>query len=321
VAKAITILDPSQLKVGSSLLGKRKDRRGSPKEQVHDGDTIVVEANGNLSVRFLGIDAPEVSYTLPGEGKKDFAKISSSEWIKFLNDPLEGASDEYIASLGNELIEHLKTVTGEGCAKNHATHAEYAQRYLEDLIVKDMKVLGQDKDKFQFFMSFANDVMDGYGRLLCFLNRHQESAKKPEARPLTYNERMLAGGMASPYFIWPNVNPFRRQKTLVEAVPRPGELEEIANGAKGLGPVRNTVKEARTNERGIYERKDPLRLQSFELRFLADRRSPSRWVINLSDTTAKVLLKPVNYHIIPYSEDRLFIPAEFVPLFMEAGWQ
>jgi len=51
--------------VGHARLGRFGQQRGSIAQQVHDGDTVTLEAEGNLGVRFLGIDAPEVSVPLP----------------------------------------------------------------------------------------------------------------------------------------------------------------------------------------------------------------------------------------------------------------
>jgi hypothetical protein len=34
-----------------------------------------------------------------------------------------------------------------------------------------------------------------------------------------------------------------------------------------------------------------------------------------------VLIKPQKYYIVANIEDRLFIPEEYVPLFVEAGWK
>ena len=318
MAKAIKTLD-SGLKIGFGQLGRHGDGRGSPAQEVHDGDTIIVEAAGNLSVRFLGIDAPEVSFTLPGS--KRFRSIGGSDWEQFLNNPFADAPNAFLAELGHGLRHHLEGVTGQGCASNHAHHAEQAHRHLEQLVVQDMQVLSQDKNTFRFFMAFAHEVMDGYGRLLCFINRNQENPTIPEARPHSYNERMLEAGMASPYFIWPNVNPFRRQSSLREAVPRAGDIEEIATGNDGLGPARQWVREARQRGVGIFEDDNPLMLQPFELRFLSRREAPSRWVIDLSDSGARTLLQPVNYYTIGRIEDRLFVPEECVPLFVEDGWQ
>ena len=318
MAKAIKTLE-SGLRIGLSQLGRHGDGRGSPVQQVHDGDTIIVEAAGNLSVRFLGIDTPEVSFTLPDSNR--FRSIASSEWEQFLNDPFADAPNAFIEELGDDLHQHLQDVTGQGCASNHTHHAEQAHRRLEQLVIQDMEILGQDRSTFHFFMAFAHEIMDGYGRLLCFINRNQEHPTMPEPRPRSYNERMLEEGMTSPYFIWPNVNPFRRQSSLREAFPRAGDIDEIASGDDGLGPAREWVREARERGDGIFERNNQLMLQPFELRFLSRRKAPTRWVIDLSDSGTRTLLQPVNYHTVGNIEDRLFVPEEYVPLFVEQDWQ
>jgi endonuclease YncB( thermonuclease family) len=318
MAKAIQVL-PSGLTIGLGLLGKHGDGRGSPAQQVHDGDTIIVEAAGNISVRFLGIDTPEVSFTLPGSDQ--FRGVSSTEWDRFLTDPLEGASETFLSELGPGLLQHLATVTGPGCALNHADHAEQAHQQLEQHVISDMQVLGQDRSTFYFFMAFASEIMDGYGRFLCFINRRQEDATLPEPRPLSYNERLLEAGVACPYFIWPNVNPFRRQPCLVDAVPRPAAIADTAEGQNGLGQARQWVRNARQQHLGIFSATDPLMLQPFELRFLSRRTAPSRWVIDLSDTSTRYLMHPTAYHTVANIEDRLFIPEQYVSLFVECGWR
>jgi hypothetical protein len=132
---------------------------------------------------------------------------------------------------------------------------------------------------------------------------------------------MLEAGMTSPYFIWPNINPFRHRTSLIDAVPRPGDIGAIADQASGLGLARQWMRAARQNHDGIFEDGNPLRLEPFELRFLARRTPPARWVIDLSDPHTDRLVKPVDYHTIPDIENRLFIPAAYVPLFAEKGWQ
>ena len=47
-------------------LGLHDSQIGSVRQQVHDGDTLIVRAEGNLSVRMLGIDAAEISFSLLG---------------------------------------------------------------------------------------------------------------------------------------------------------------------------------------------------------------------------------------------------------------
>jgi hypothetical protein len=58
-----------------------------------------------------------------------------------------------------------------------------------------MTELGQDRETFKFFLAFASEVMDGYGRFLGFLHPHQENPP----RKASYNERMLQQGWATPY--------------------------------------------------------------------------------------------------------------------------
>jgi endonuclease YncB( thermonuclease family) len=318
MAKAVTSL-PSGLTIAFGFLGKHGANRGSVAQQVHDGDTINVEAAGNLSVRSLGIDTPEVSFTLPGSSL--FQSIAGEDWNQFLTDPFSGAPAGFVNSLGDGLRQHLQSAAGAGCAANHAYHANNAHRQLEQLVDQDMQVLAQDRDTFKFFMAFAHEIMDRYGRLLCFINRYQETDGDPEPRPRSYNERMLEAGCACPYFIWPNINPFRRQSSVAKAVPLPGTIFDIANAQDALGPARQWVMTARQDQRGIFEAGNPLRLEPTELRFLSRQTAPNRWVIDLSQPNTNTLLHPVNYHKISNSEDRLFIPQEHVPLFVEKGWQ
>jgi hypothetical protein len=58
----------------------------------------------------------------------------------------------------------------------------------------------------------------------------------------------------------------------------------------------------------------------FELRYLARRTAPERWVIDLGGND-DTLIPPQGYFQVANPEDRLFVPAEYVPLFVEAGWQ
>jgi len=46
---------------------------------------------------------------------------------------------------------------------------------------------------------------------------------------------------------------------------------------------------------------------------------PDRWVIDMSSDD-NLLIRPQGYYRIKNAEDRLFIPPEYVPLFVEAGW-
>lgn len=324
--------------VGYAALGLYGNEPGSVRRQVHDGDTVTVRAaspdpeeiTGNFGVRFLGIDTPEVSLPLPGE--TGFTPIGDEDWKRFLTDPFSAEWPPFEPPLDPALLEYLRTRVGEKAAENHQTHARTAEQALEREIQDDLDTLGKTPETFRFFLSFAHEVMDRYGRFLGYLNRLQPDANEPEPRPRSYNERLLEAGVANPYFIWPNVDPFRGPSSLAAAVPKPRTASELASGNNALAQAREWVRAARNAQAGVFSNEDPLLLQAFELRFLSRqstveddggergvRRPPDRWVIDLSKED-DTLLTPQQYHTIPFPEDRLFVPAEYVPLFVERGW-
>jgi endonuclease YncB( thermonuclease family) len=288
------------------------DRNGAidgPHEAAHDGDTFTVRALGNFGLRFLGIDTPEVSFRLPE--KKDFTPIQESAWEAFLTAPF---SPEYgPLSLDAALMEHLAGKIGAGCATNHAKWGTQAQAALEQELRNDLQGQGATNENFRLFLRFASDALDVYGRLLAYVNCDE---RDPAERKPTYNERMLAAGMALPYFIWPNVNPFRKQVSLPAAVLRPGTAAEVGNG--DLREPRRLVAEARKAGKGLFAA-DGLRLDPSELRYLAQRTPPGRWVIDLS-STGNLLHHPQRYFEIPNHEDRLYVSEQHADMFVAVGW-
>ena len=74
--------------------------------------------NGNLGIRFLGVDAPEVSFTLPGH--KGFIPISNPAWEPFLTDPFAASLPQFAPQLSAELQAFLTGRLGPGAAANHA---------------------------------------------------------------------------------------------------------------------------------------------------------------------------------------------------------
>jgi len=317
MGKAIEQL-PSGLTVGHAALGYRGGVPGSVRQQVHDGDTLVVRLLGNLGFRFLGVDAPEVSFTLPkGKG---FVGLSDPRWEKFLTDPFAEEYPPFQPPLQPSFRKRLKSRGGAGTALNHSRHALAAEARLEEEILKDLQALGQTEEQFQFFLAFASEVMDRYGRLLGYVNRFQPGASTGEERPLSYNERLLSAGLVTPYFIWPNIDPFRRQGSLIQAVILPGKANAMAEGDPALRRARKWVREARQKKTGIFDAADPLRLLPFEVRFLSSRRPPNRWVIDLGRND-DILIDPQKYDSVVNIEDRLFIAEEYVPLFVQAGWK
>jgi hypothetical protein len=79
------------------------------------------------------------------------------------------------------------------------------------------------------------------------------------------------------------------------------------------------LKKPRESHLGIFDLNNPLKLLTFELRYLCRRQPLDRYAIDLSSDRPK-LLKPTQYYTIKNLEDRLFIPEEYVPLF-KAGYE
>ena len=320
MAKAIETL-ASGLKVGHAALGARGDVPGSVRQQTYDGDTVIVDPDGNLGLRFLGVDAPEVAFPLPGSTA--FISIADPRWTAFLEDPFDTAYGAIDPPLDPALQASLAARAGPGAAVNHHDLAKAAERALEALIESDIAVLQQTPETFRFFCSFANEVMDTYARLLCYINRDQPDADDPAPRPKSYNERLLALGQVAPYFIWPNLDPYRPPKRPVDAVPVPHAVapaDATVEELESLDAARASVRQARQQGLGIFDPTNPLRVYPFELRFLSRRAPPERWVIDLS-AEDDLLRDPQSYHLIPNVEDRLFVPEEYIALFVGKGWQ
>jgi endonuclease YncB( thermonuclease family) len=308
------------LRIGHAKLGAFGAGVGTPKQQVHDGDTITAQAIGNLGVRFLGVDAPEVSFQI--RGREGFIALSNPAWEVILSDPFAPELPDFDPPIDSGLRAHLRRRLGPGAGTNHAEHAEAAHRELERQVEADLLALEQPKERFEFFLAFGAEVMDRYGRLLGYINRHQPDPEVPTPRPRTYNERLLEAGMVSPYFIWPNVNPFRASESVIAAAEKlaPGHAKDVAEGEPTLRRTRQWVRDARERKIGLYAEPDPLVVQPFEVRFLGRRQPPDRWVVDIGRNDPWII-PPQRYYRVRNVEDRLYIPAEFVPLFLENGWQ
>jgi hypothetical protein len=76
---------------------------------------------------------------------------------------------------------------------------------------------------------------------------------------------MLETGFAAPYFIWPNLNPFMKFGSIVEAVPDINDFQEVINKSKRLRDARNFVKRARDLETGIFDKNNPLLLLNYAI--------------------------------------------------------
>ncbi len=296
----------------------RRDANGQPQSliaAIPDGDTIGVHVEGSGSVRFLGIDTPEKSFELPGSAGA--RRLDSAEWENYLTDPFLPQFGPF--DLDEELVSHLRTRIGSGAGVNHRSHADNAEQALIALVQSDMSALGQNLNTFGYFLAFSFEVFDSFGRFLAFINRNQPDANNPGPRPLSYNERMLENGAGLPYFIWPNIDPFRAS-SLLDAVIAPGTANQVAVATPALRRARDFARQARANGAGVFNPANPLRFEAFEVRYLGRREPPNRAVIDLS-CNDDVILRSQSYFRIPNPEDRLFIPLAFVPLFVARGWR
>jgi endonuclease YncB( thermonuclease family) len=300
-----------------AVAGIRRDSNGIPQPldtALPDGDTAGVHVDGSGAVRFLGIDTPEKAFDIKGRGRPD---LGSEAWNTYLTDPF---ADEFgLFEIEEPLEAHLRSRAGPDAGSNHRRHAGAAKDALTRLVEGDMQALGQDPASFAYFVAFSFEVFDSNGRFLAFLNRNQPDANVPGPRPLSYNERMLEAGAAMPYFIWPNIDPFRSQE-LPDAVIAPGMASGVAESTPALQRAREFVRRARQDSRGVFDAADPLRFEAFEIRYIGRREAPNRAVIDLS-SDSDVILRPQSYFKVANPEDRLFIPPAFVPLFAARGWR
>ena len=133
----------------------------------------------------------------------------------------------------------------------------------------------------------------------------------------------MIAGVAVPFFIYPNVDPFLSVQPFEKANLKPvGFWNNITNKAPLLNASRKAVSDARTAKIGVFDANDPLILLPYELRFIArkDSKGQERFVIDLGNVGSNIILKPEKYFNIKNHEDRLFIGKEYVPLFTTNGW-
>lgn len=310
------LIQGTDLKYFVSRPGFWGNKIGSIRQTTHDGDTLKAYDFGNISVRFLGIDTPEISFEI-----KDccgFTNTNHPRWIDYLTD-LDHNWPEIGQVLGHDLKNYLltKIQNSPDAAGNHHEHAAAAEDELERLIESDMTDHQLTTETFEFFIPLSYEIFDSYGRLLGFVHRYDRAEQ-----PKSYNIQMLARGRALPYFIWPNINPFRKEPSLVSAVyDSPAKFRARVNSDNSLQEARRLFQQARMDKMGVFNDQglQPLVLEPFELRLLGRKSAPSRWFIDLA-ATDQYLHSPDRY-IEHLPEDRLFIPEHFVALFESKGWR
>ena len=304
---------------GFAKPGLYSNAPGTPQQQVHDGDTISVQLDGNVGVRLLGIDTPEISFSYPA-GNNPFVGLEDTRWAEFLADPFNDRWGPMQSSVPPRLKAWLLARCNADQARAHFEHAVAARDEFQNLVTNDMEIMGQTPATFTYYMNFGFEVMDGYGRLLCMINRNQPSATVPTRCPPTYNLRMLERGRAFPYFIWPNINPWDRPESVEKAVIPPGQAKTMADNDRELQSARGAFRAARQQHKGVFDPMNPLLLEPFELRNLSRRVAASRYLIDLN-SDSDVLIHPLNYPSISSTEDRLWLPSAYVPLFQQSGWK
>jgi hypothetical protein len=301
-----------------AVVSIRRASTGQPQSlnaAIPDGDTAGIHLQGSVPVRFLGVDSPEKAIDLlVAQGGNN---LDSPQWESYLTNPFDPQFGLF--KLEEDLVTHLCTRIGPGAGVNHRFHANNAQAALIEMVQSDMAELGQDSNAFRYFIAFSFEVFDSNGRFLAFVNRNQPDANLPSPRPLPYNERILQKGAALPYFIWPNIDPFR-DVSLLDAVISPKMANKVAEATPALRRAREFVRQARLNGDGVFNPANPLRFEAFEIRYLGRREAPNRAVIDLSRND-DVILRPQSYFRIPNPEDRLFIPPAFISLFVSRGWR
>ena len=280
-------------------------------DHIHDGDTLKLTASGDFPIRLLAIDTPEVSFQL----NKKFVPLTDKSWEKYLKNVLSDWKDAK-KKLGEELFSDLKKrLAQKNVAANHELHAHNARKFIQALAKAEEAERISKSKKYSLFIALCNDVIDTYGRMLGYAFTALE---KGEPHRRSYNLQMLEAGLALPYFIWPNIDPFRKVKPF-DAAYSPEKLYALMEKSKLMKELRSAVTKIRKAKKGIYNPKTGLILQAFELRSLARKSAPQRPFIDLKKHDEKIHSSTSYLKTAP--EDRLFIPEEFVPLFKQNGWK
>ena len=128
--------------------------------------------------------------SLPGTSRP-FVSLADPRWQQALADPLgASAGPAFDLPLEAGLVSHLQALGGPDGAGNHARLAAAAEGELENLVGGDLLSLGKTKEDFRFFLAFAGEVMDRYGRLLAYFA--SGSAEYPGRAAVGLVQRVVA---------------------------------------------------------------------------------------------------------------------------------
>lgn len=306
-----------------------------------DGDTVKIFLDGYINSRFLGIDTPEKGLDLPNldgiidiaqptdyekRRKRVWREINHHAWVKYLENPFDESfddADSFRKKLGDGLLSYLKSKTGPLVAKNHYDNSLRAREILTEIINKDKQATEQQGREYRFFLRFAFEILDTYGRLLCYL--HQDKKTEERGNNESYNELMLKAGYAIPYYIFPNIDPFIRFSSILDAIPDVhGDrfaFNRLIQKSSKLKRARELISSIRKQQKpSLFTGEESLKLLPFELRLLQRREKPNRHVMDLSNPEP-IIHPPEDYYLISKEEDRLFIPAEYNYIFEKRGYK
>ena len=288
---------------------------------VTDGDTVKIRFDGRVDIRFLGIDTPEKRLKFPNT-ERSFFDLDNERWLGVLP-----ATEPTTFIRSPALVDHVRPLLTDATLSNQLDLANSATTALSDLIAQEFaKVTQFHADEGldvptvpSFWLTMTEELFDGFARVLAYVDI--DKPRSVRGGP-TLNERLLIGGHAMPYFIWPNVVPYLLKGRSFDSIPPMSGFAAFLKQQDDRGLLaraRSAVADARTQGLGVFRPGDPLRAEAFELRYLLEKTGPKRFVIDM-DNAERGLLAPEEYISIPQQEARLYVNPVDVPLFMLKGW-
>ncbi len=235
-----------------------------------DGDTPTIQ----LTIRLLGIDAPEVHY--PGTQKPSA-----------FNSKLENVLKTHRAQFKTKgLRDFLEPRLAHQPGTRQLQWGERARRAFEELALHRLRRSSGGQTRYRnLYLTVGEQMFDQYRRLLAYVAPEE---KNPEKR-LTFNLLLMQEGWAVNYCIYPNL-------------PKPDDWAK----------VQQAVRQARREKKGFW--KDETLLLGYEYRFCVDtllgkRSGPDKYCVDVTDGR---LYAPHEYYQIE-PENRLFVIKEHLP--------
>jgi endonuclease YncB( thermonuclease family) len=232
-----------------------------------DGDTPTIQ----LTIRLLGIDAPEIHY--PGRQKPSASDNKLENLLK----------THHRAFKTKEFREYLAVKLLDRPGTRQLQWGERARRAFEELALQRLRRRAGGQTRYRnLYLTVGEQSFDQYRRLLAYVAPEE---KNPQKRR-TFNLLLMQEGWAVNYFIYPNL-------------PKPDDWVK----------VQQAVRQARREKKGFWE--DETLLLGYEYRFCVDtllgkRTGPDKYCV---DVTTGILYKPYEYYLIE-PENRLFVIKE-----------